>query len=53
METVKGFWRSLNTMQKTLLMVSVIAFTFAIWASFVFLGADYSGFGDWLQSWFK
>lgn len=38
---------------KTIIIVAVIVLVFFILSSFVFMGTDYSGFGDWLQGWFQ
>jgi len=51
METIKAFWTGLTTTQRTIIIVGVIALIVGVWASFAFLDVNYSGFGDWLQSW--
>lgn len=51
METVREFWAGLTATQRTIIIVGVIALIVGVWASFAFMGTDYSGFGDWLRSW--
>lgn len=50
-ERVSAFWNSLTEMQRTVVIVAGAVVAVGILASFVFLGTDYSGFGDWLQGW--
>lgn len=52
MQMLRDFWGGLSSMQRTVIIVAVIALVFAVWASYAFLGTDYAGFGDWLRSWF-
>lgn len=51
METIKSFWAGLTTTQRTIIIVVIAALLLFVLGSFVFAGTDYSGFGDWLQSW--
>lgn len=51
METIKSFWLSLSQMQQTIIIVVVALILLAVLGSFIFMGTDYSGFGDWLKSW--
>ena len=50
-EKLAAWWNSLTETQHTIVMVAVIMVALGILASYVFLGTDYSGFGDWLQGW--
>ena len=52
METIKSFWLSLSQMQQTIIIVVVALILLFILGSFVFAGTDYSGFGDWIKSFF-
>lgn len=51
-DKVSAFWGSLTSTQRTLIIGAVVALVLGVLASYVFLGTDYSGFGDWLRSWF-
>jgi len=47
------FWQGLTDLQQTLLIAGVILGGLGILWAFVARGADFSGFGDWLRSWFE
>jgi len=49
---MQNWWIGLSTMQRTIVIVVVAVLVLSILASFIFLGTDYSGFGDWVQGWF-
>ncbi|MCB0080443.1 MAG: hypothetical protein KDE47_05920 [Caldilineaceae bacterium] len=51
-ERLSAFWGSLTSTQRTIIIAAVVVLGLGILASFVFMGTDYSGFGDWLQGWF-
>ena len=52
MQSLLDFWNGLSATQKTIAIVGGVAILlFMLW-SFVFAGADYSGFGDWLAGLF-
>ena len=50
-DKLAAFWNSLTERQRTFVMAAVIVFVLGILASYVFLGTDFAGFGDWLQGW--
>jgi len=52
-EKLAAFWNSLSEMQRTVIIAAVIVVVVGILASYVFMGTDYSGFGDWVQGWWK
>lgn len=52
MDTLRAFWTGLTTTQRTIIIVVVALLLLAVLGSFIFAGTDYSGFGDWIQSWF-
>ena len=52
-EKLASFWNSLSEMQRTVIIAAVIVVAVGILASYVFMGTDYSGFGDWVQGWWK
>lgn len=51
MQTVAAWWNGLSETQRTIVITGGVVAGLGILASFVFLGTDYSGFGDWLQGW--
>jgi len=51
MNDVRAFWNSLTTAQRTIVIVAVAALLATVLGSFIAWGTDYSGFGQWLQSW--
>jgi hypothetical protein len=48
---IKDFWINLSNVSKTIIIVAVVLLVLGIWASYAFMGTDYSGFGDWLAGW--
>lgn len=40
-------------MQRTVIIAAVVVVVVGILASYVFMGTDYSGFGDWVQGWWQ
>lgn len=51
-DKLSAFWGSLTATQRTIIIGAVVLVVLGILASYIFLGTDYSGFGDWLRSWF-
>lgn len=46
-----GFWGGLSETQRTIIIVAAAVLVLGVLASFVLLGTDYSGFGEWLRGW--
>lgn len=46
------WWNNLSETQRTILIGGGVILAIGVLAAFVFYGADFSGFGDWLQGWF-
>ena len=53
MDWLRDFWTGLTEVQRTVIIGAVILFAFFVLGSFIFAGTDYSGFGDWIRSWFS
>lgn len=47
---VKDFWAGLTEKQRTIVIAAVSVVVIGILASFVFLGTDYSGFGEFIKT---
>ena len=47
------WWNDLEPDMQRVLIFAGVGLAFFVLVSFVFFGADFGGFGDWLQSWFK
>jgi hypothetical protein len=47
------WWNDLEPDMQRVLIFAGVGLAFLVLVSFVFFGADFGGFGDWLQSWFK
>ena len=49
-------WQGLTELQRTLVLaafiVAVVGGGFAVLYAYAARGVDFSGFGDWLRSWF-
>ena len=48
-ERVSAFWNSLTEMQRTVVIGAVVLIAVGILISFIFLGTDYSGFGEFIK----
>jgi flagellar biosynthesis/type III secretory pathway M-ring protein FliF/YscJ len=48
-EWVKGFWNSLSEVQRTIIIAAGAVIAIGILGSFIFLGTDYSGFGEFIK----
>ena len=52
MQWLLDFWNGLSEIQRTIVFVLFAVVVLMILGSFIFAGTDYSGFGDWIKSWF-
>ena len=53
MDWISAWWTGLGSAQRWFIMVAIVAIIVGVLASYIFLDTDYSGVGDWLQSWFN
>ena len=51
-DKLSAFWGSLTATQRTIIIGAVVVTVLGILSSYIFLGTDYSGFGEFVRSWF-